>query len=295
MFRRFLITLTAAFCLVHTAHPQSLTSSSADGTVGLVTRRYHDSISNKPGCILIVWVRLRSPADLAGLHGGDCIVAVDDFAVEGTAETGIPNLHGPVGSTVTYTVRETKLHRMRSFRLMRGPVPTDWETSLKIGEGVSDFVAQESAQTPSEMFDSQRDLSFGAGSIEQQEKMREALQKQSQAQQAEQAASVYQQGTYTSAPQLSTIGGRWRSVAFNRDYEYSFAPDGTYEFSKTSLFQGARVTISGRGTYQVNGTQVFCHQTAVDAFGRPGRLADEYWAYDGARGSLNFNGITLTR
>ena len=80
------------------------------------------------------------------------------------------------------------LHQARL--LTRVPLSTNWEVTLKNAEVVADHIIRDSAQTPSENFDNQRNDSFGEASIEQQEKMREGLQKLAQAQQAEKYASV---------------------------------------------------------------------------------------------------------
>jgi 2',3'-cyclic-nucleotide 2'-phosphodiesterase (5'-nucleotidase family) len=95
------------------------------------------------------------------------------------------------------------------------------------------------------------------------------------------------------AYQSSPVEGHWSSVAYNRDYEYNFASDGTYEFSKATMFGSARIQITGRGTYQVSDNAVYCHQTAVDSSGSPGRTVDETWSFNGR--ALSMNGLTMTR
>jgi hypothetical protein len=104
-------------------------------------------------------------------------------------------------------------------------------------------------------------------------------------------------------PQLSTAGfqyqasvsGRWVSSNINHAYEYEFDDEGNYVFQKVAVANGARLVLNGRGTYELAGNVLYCHQTEVSFAGRPGQTQDETWSLNTLRGTLARDGIVLSR
>jgi hypothetical protein len=93
----------------------------------------------------------------------------------------------------------------------------------------------------------------------------------------------------------ASVAGRWVSSSINHAYEYEFDNEGSYVFQKVAIANGARIVLNGRGTYELSGSVLYCHQTEVSFAGSPGQLQDETWNFSAWRGTLARNGIVLTR
>ncbi len=96
------------------------------GTIGLVLRQlYDDSKTDHRGPLAVMHVIEDSPADKAGIHCSDFIVAVNGVAVPGRDFSEIleKDLHGPVGGKVVLTVARFDGSKS-DITLVRAPYPT---------------------------------------------------------------------------------------------------------------------------------------------------------------------------
>jgi hypothetical protein len=139
-----LLQFMGLYLVVHPILAQTATDS---GYVGIqLVRALDDSYTGRLGGFIITSVKENSPAFNAGIKPGDLIVAVNQEGVFGKPTDQIIGLSGPVGATVSFTIKRPGVdHAISVEGLTR--VRQSWaESTLKVMEGIS--AANERAVVP---------------------------------------------------------------------------------------------------------------------------------------------------
>lgn len=116
--------VVVALILLPGPAPQHV-SADERGMIGIAFRQiYSETQANHRGALAVVQVTEGSPAEKAGVHCGDFVVAVNGVAVQGREFSEIMNreLRGPVGGTVRLSIVRSD-GSQSEITLVRAPYP----------------------------------------------------------------------------------------------------------------------------------------------------------------------------